>query len=58
MIVIKFYYDYRSPDTLGGQIKKTVNALTVQMTEYGFKVIRNSVKVDKKLCQFIVSIRN
>lgn len=47
VIVIKFYYDYRSPDTLGGQIKKTVNALTVQMTEYGFKVIRNSVKVDK-----------
>ena len=47
VIVIKFYYDYRSPDTLGGQIKKTVHALTVQMTEYGFKVIRNSVKVDK-----------
>ncbi len=47
VIVIKFYYNYRSLDTLGGQIKKTVNALTVQMTEYGFKVIRNSVKVDK-----------
>ena len=47
VVVIKFHYNYRSPDTLGGQIKKTVNALTVQMNEYGFKVIRNSIKVDK-----------
>lgn len=48
VIIIKFYYSYRSPDILGGQIMKTVNALTMQMNEYGFNVLQNSVKVNKK----------
>ncbi len=57
IIIIKFYYSYRSPDILGGQITKTVNALTKQMNEYGFKVIRNAIKVDKNYVNLLFLLK-
>ena len=56
VLVVKFNYKPRSPDTIWGQIKRAASTLTVQMKIEGFKVLRNGAAADeqKEACLFFV----
>ena len=56
VLVVKFNYKPRSPDTIWGQIKRAASTLAVQMKIEGFKVLRNGAAADdqKEACLFFV----
>ena len=48
VIVVKFDYKWRSPDTIWGQVKRGATALSGQLELGGFSVLRKSGIVDEK----------
>lgn len=48
ILVVSFNYRERSPDVIWGQLKKSMNAISKQLTLGGFNVIRSTCTTDEK----------
>jgi len=48
ILVVSFNYRERSPDVIWGQLKKSMNAISKQLTLEGFNVIRSICTTDEK----------
>jgi tRNA nucleotidyltransferase (CCA-adding enzyme) len=48
ILVVSFNYRERSPDVIWGQLKKSMNAISKQLTLGGFNVIRSICTTDEK----------
>jgi tRNA nucleotidyltransferase (CCA-adding enzyme) len=48
ILVVNFNYRERSPDVIWGQLKKSMNAISKQLTLGGFNVIRSICTTDEK----------
>jgi tRNA nucleotidyltransferase (CCA-adding enzyme) len=48
ILVVSFNYKERSPDVIWGQLKKSMNAISKQLTLGGFNVIRSTCTTDEK----------
>jgi tRNA nucleotidyltransferase (CCA-adding enzyme) len=48
ILVVYFNYRERSPDVIWGQLKKSMNAISKQLTLEGFNVIRSTCTTDEK----------
>jgi len=48
VLVVKFNYKWRSPDTIWGQVKRGATALAGQLELGGFRVLRKSAIVDER----------
>ena len=48
VLVVKFYFEMRSPDIIWGQIKRAASSLKTQLELGGFNVLRTSTYTDEK----------
>ena len=49
ILVVSFNYRERSPDVIWGQLKKSMNAISKQLTLGGFNVIRSICTTDERI---------